>query len=489
MIRTTIRGQVYVAGLHWRAIHNMASANSEGTALAKEGGFQTAVLWRREGSPTGQFGFVRLREEGQAGDVSLAAALAHALGDGWTAIVPVAATKSAASSRGGAIADPEDPFAGMDRDANDFDAATGDDHEQQYALISVTEASAIDDDRVGSLKDVMAWWTEHRSQQGGGFDEEPRRLFAPDDLMLGDVIGELDVNDLLSEGVPASLKLAAITRRGFKIARTDGAVGWKKNRKWVLLGLLVTVVGGQAIYGHWRDGQAEAKRVADDKAESDRKDREAREASAKPVANAPVPPWPNEPKASDFLRACGEAISGLDAAVDGWKFKEATCDGSTVTLSYGREGNRTADEFTSAARWRYSVTTVSVDDATHSTGTVVIPVRVILAPSNEPLGTGELVATHLVSHFQARSVDKFTVAIAKAPDPVQGKEQPRPWWSERTVSVPDTPYPPFVTAHHGALVFDGEDVPGLRIKSLKATAVSEAPWMKYTIEGTLYAKN
>lgn len=440
----------FVAGLQWNAIHSLPQQSRERVKQARDGGFHSAVTWRRDGSPTGQFGFARSREGADPGDYSLASALADKLGDGWAAVIPI----------------------GMGDGPN-------------YAMVAVTGSGAISVDAVGSRDSILEVWRDEQ-ERFAGFQESGRRVFAPAELLLASE--ELDVTHILGEGVGVRHRLEQAFRRGTRLTATGEGSGKAFGQK-IAFGALVLLIVGLFAWFHYDDQQAarEAEQAAQDERDRGERDKRTREAegiaaAAARAQTAESPPWPNQPRATAFLEACGKALTSLPLSIEGWALKEATCD-SLVKATYTRRGNRTVEQFIASARWQLSTRPVMSQDKNQ--GTVQITVRDEAAASNEPLVDGESGEAALYSHFQGISVPVDVVKVEEQVDPSR-KKPPRPWLVY-TIKISKTSMTPYTTRDHVNQLLSGFDLPGLRIASLSMVRLDASPWLIYDVSGTFYA--
>jgi hypothetical protein len=427
-----VNGHSFVSGLYWQTMLKVRSYEAEAKEIGKSIGMDIVTI--RRTSMVIQAGFAPQGKGALKGMYSLAAALAHVLGDTWIGAFPV----DVASDR--------------------------------YAFVAVLDGAIMPGrEFIGTREDVEQALRETHSLVEGQ-RKKWERVIAPAEFEFGGKALSL-VELLQPKQLKPSAKLKPLT------------FGMTKREILVAAGVIVGVslmLGIGLFAKHTYDKRQDEARAAKAKKEMAAL---AATSAAKPAAiQAPVRTWTKQPTAIEASNACDKALGQLPLAVRSWVFDTATCGADGKVSAVYKQGNGgPLDVFLSAARERFGSSAALQIAQNYKSVTVFVSYPV--ARSSDDALLHEVDATTLfVSHFRGLDIEVAPVPVAPPPPPPEGTPAPpAPDWRVFTYSF-DAKLPPSMT-------LAGMELNGLRLKSvdLKLTDGS-TPEFTWTTTGELYVR-
>jgi hypothetical protein len=367
-----INGKTFVAGLYWQTLHHAVSYVDEAKTLGRENGMaafavrKTRLMIQAGYAPAGP---VPLR-----GARSLAAALAHTLGDNWIGVFAI----------------------GVDT----------------YALVAVLDGGVMPGrDMVGSFDAIHTILRDTTALIDASNGEKSfNRCIAPAEFGVGEDALALET---LLRGVTmnsASRLRPVVFALPEKRALVRAAAG----------ALTVTVV----LTAFWVVLENRAREQARKQAVIEQARQEAAGAHTLEVPLEYRAPWESTPGAADTAAACDRAMN-LPLSVAGWVFTEATCGVGVARAKYVRRGSTSIGMFRNDAKLLLASDIEASDNG--NTATVAVGLGRLEGDVIAPATAFDATIT-FASYFQQRGIQAQLTEIEGPPLPdIPGAPYAIPW--------------------------------------------------------------
>lgn len=434
----TVHGVKFASGLVWRKLERARNYKKEAFEYGRKHNFDMVAI-RRRGNVS-QAGYAPKGLNHLKGSYSLAAFLAHHLGNGWL----------------GAFEITEDTF----------------------AVVCVLPDGSIMPglDNVFGREEAQNKLRETFALLGDDVQfAKAKKVYGPDSF---EAEKEIRLEDLVKpKGMKADHRLRPINF-GFGL---KGALG--------VAAVLLVIAGGGGAYAYMKHREevqlalAAAAELAKQeelaiKAKAAAEEERVRKANAQQLTK----PWLTAPTGIEVVRGCASAEQLVPLSLGGWIFTQSTCSGAGLVATYRRStvAPTTVAQFAEAVNARMGSAATIIDAG--EAGTVNFPVE---APVNVPaqLNEANALLVALTARMQALGsaggVDFSYTEKLFTPDPNSDAPTASPDWRTSQYTI-TTKLPP------RTLLAD-LDTTGLYVTSIE-TRLAEQAELTWTITGEIYGK-
>ncbi len=337
-----INGKHFVAGLFWQPLTEPRTYLKEARAIGKREAMKWLVLQR--GSIL-QAGFVGGKDSVRRGMFSLAVVLTRKLGRSWIGIFPLEG--------------------------------------ERYALVAVSDGAILPGcDMIAERQIVQAKFNAIY------------RCFNWENIFLPDGFADADFA-IESPALKVLLKASDLKR-----ADQLQYLAHSPNLRQVSMAIIafMLVVGLLYLQSQAKQRQRMQEMRRQSKQLQQLASLKAQSEEQAASQQKPTYPWATLPSVDDFLKPCMQAVRVLPLVMGGWQFDQAKCVNQSITATYVRQSNATANDFLAEARNHFELEPAFYQQGEHAV--VQTKFNWQLKDNEQLLKSTSAVLASFSSHFQ-----------------------------------------------------------------------------------------